>query len=136
MESVTRWKVAPSGRDEAGQPLGELRRMIDADGHRIRGEFIRVRERPLREQLSLRSTGWFRSMERKDLVAETLAMVSIRWSVLQRSRLRVPGRLLLMRAAIRERLPRVAREDEERNDRDEKTGAEKSQAAPPIRAGR
>ena len=49
MEGVTQQEVALSGRDGAGQPLSELRRMIDADGHRIRGKFIRVCERPLRE---------------------------------------------------------------------------------------
>jgi hypothetical protein len=68
--------AAPSGHDDPGQALGELRRMIDAARHRIRREFIRVPDYRLH---GADWRFWLRRQDRKignSLMTDALAVVA------------------------------------------------------------
>ena len=89
--------AAPSGRGSARQPLSELRRIVDADRHRIRRKFIGMRNKGCRREPSISHPHRLRGKRRNDLVANALAAVVLNRSLFVRHRLAVLYlRLLVM----------------------------------------
>ena len=66
--------AAPPGHDDARQALGELRRIVDAERHRIRGKFIPMRNEIRRGQNCWRDTHRFNCMGSENLMTEALTL--------------------------------------------------------------
>ena len=119
--------VAPSGHDDARQPLSELRRMVDAERHRIRGKLVGVRRQRHRDERPSRHAQWIDGEMRDDVMAETLAVVRLlRNRFARRGFGALRPLLLLMPTAIPKNAVRVSCQHEQGYDGDEEAGAQKT----------
>ena len=107
--------AGPHGHGDARQALSELRRIVDAARHRIRGKLIRCQTDFLQDKHQHRQPHRCRGDIRENLMAETLAPI-----IRCRSGLPVPGLfLLLIRATTARHGMSVSREDEHGHDNDQ-----------------
>ena len=122
--------AVPPRHDSARQALGDLRRMIDAERHRIRREFIPRRQIIRIAGRVARDARGSRHLDGENLMAEALAVTFLCRSILPRRCLAVRRLLLLLAVAVVvQHVKGVSRDHKHGDDGDEKAGAEKAQEA-------
>ena len=112
--------VAPSGHDDARQALSELRRIVDAERHRIRRELIGVRHKIRRDENRGGQPNRLRRERCEDLVANALTTIAVTGRLILRRSLPIFNLpLLLTRAAVVKKIETVSRQHEQGDDGDE-----------------
>ena len=112
--------ATPHGHGDARQALSELRRIVDAERHRIRRKLIRVRHKIRRDENRMNQLNRTRRERSGDLVTDALAAVAIAGLLIFRRGLAMLHlRLLLLCAAIVEKIEPVSRDHEQGDDGDE-----------------
>ena len=119
-----------SGHDGTRQALAQLRRIIDAERHRIRGIFIFANETLDRDEAGSRDGHWRAAGVRKNLVAQAFAMVRFARLLLFLGRLHLLhlGRSVAFAAVVKQ-LHGVSRQHEKTQKGQKKTGAKKRHGA-------
>ena len=122
--------AAPRGHGDARQALSELRRIVDAERHRIRRKLIRVRHEIRRDENRMNQLNRVRSERSRDLVANALTAVAIAGRLILRRGLALFHlSLLLLGAAIVKKIETVSRQNEQGDDGDEQIGTQAAQEA-------
>ncbi len=110
--------VVPSGHDGARQALRELRRILDAERHRIRRKLIRVRHATRRDNERGNQPHWLKRDRWDSLVTNALAAITAVGSLVIGAIRPLLGLCdFAMRAAISEKIEAVSRQNEQGYDR-------------------
>lgn len=124
----------PSRHEGAHQALGELRRIVDAARHRIRGEFIPRKKKIAHLNVCRTHANGFNDVCRKDLVTKALASVISDRSRFAGQRLALRRLLLTFAVAVVvENIRRISRKNKKGYDCDDDAGPEKGQGAKRLR---
>jgi len=127
----------PPGHDRARQRLAYLRRMFDRVRFRVRRKLTEHGKANFSENEGIAQTNRSRSDIRKELMTQALTFIArllrvfFHVTICRLLRRRLPD---VRAVAIAQEITRVTREDEQRNDADDKTEAEKFQEVNQVKA--